>query len=308
MMGNYHVRFLGGKGVVTPLTYPVTSLGLIHMHPNAFLRTFWQLEVKPQIFVAMSFAPEYNERYKEVIAPAISSIRLHNTSLIPYRVDISKSGDSILTDIIEGVSHSQMVLADVSTIGKDSKSGESYRNGNVMYEVGLAIACRHPSEVLLIRDDKDRFLFDVSTVPHMHLDFTDIKKARDLLQVELMARLREQNYLADARIKLAVASLTNHEIKLLSELAELPEGQVRGWDVGGTVLSVYEAAIMRLLDKQLIILAGKFDKGYPGYSPTRLGRVVAKIAKSGLRQFASLENPQKSTEDEQPKHEGTNQA
>ena len=23
MMGNYHVRFLGGKGVVTPLTYPV---------------------------------------------------------------------------------------------------------------------------------------------------------------------------------------------------------------------------------------------------------------------------------------------
>ena len=23
MMGNYHVRFLEGKGVVTPLTYPV---------------------------------------------------------------------------------------------------------------------------------------------------------------------------------------------------------------------------------------------------------------------------------------------
>jgi len=23
MMGNYHVRFLGGKGAVTPLTYPV---------------------------------------------------------------------------------------------------------------------------------------------------------------------------------------------------------------------------------------------------------------------------------------------
>jgi hypothetical protein len=25
MMGNYHVRFLGGKGVVTPLTYPVPT-------------------------------------------------------------------------------------------------------------------------------------------------------------------------------------------------------------------------------------------------------------------------------------------
>ena len=26
MMGNYHVRFLGGKGAVTPLTYPVCYL------------------------------------------------------------------------------------------------------------------------------------------------------------------------------------------------------------------------------------------------------------------------------------------
>ena len=26
MMGNYHVRFLGGKGVVTPLTYPVRRI------------------------------------------------------------------------------------------------------------------------------------------------------------------------------------------------------------------------------------------------------------------------------------------
>ena len=29
-----------------------------------------------------------------------------------------------------------MILADVSSVGKDSKTGDSYRNGNVMYEVG----------------------------------------------------------------------------------------------------------------------------------------------------------------------------
>ena len=273
------------------------------MHPNAFLRTFWQLEVKPQIFVAMSFAPEYRVRYEQVIALAISSIRLNGTPLIPYRVDISKSGDSILTDIMEGVSHSRMVLADVSSVGKDSKNGESYRNGNVMYEVGLALACRHPSDVLLVRDDKDKFLFDVSTVPHMHLDFTDIEKARAALQTELLARLREQNYLSDARVKLAVASLSNQEIKLLSQLAELPEGQARGWDVGGTVLSVYEAAIMRLLDKRLITLVGKFEKGFPGYQPTQLGRIVAGIARSGLPQFHSAEVLQRVPGDEPPEHE-----
>ena len=276
------------------------------MHANAFLRTFWQLEVKPQVFVAMSFADEYRMRYEQVIALAISSIQLNGTSLIPYRVDISKSGDSILTDIIEGVSHSQMILADVSSVGKDSKTGESYRNGNVMYEVGLALACRHPSDVLLVRDDKDKFLFDVSTVPHMHLDFTDIENARTALQNELLARLREQNYLTDARVKLAVASLSNQEIELLSQLAELSEGQARGWDVGGTVLSVYEAAIMRLLDKRLITLVGKFEKGYPVYQPTQLGRIVARIAKSGLPKFPSVEVVQKDIGDESTEHEDAN--
>jgi hypothetical protein len=160
------------------------------MHPNTFLRTFWQLEVKPQIFVAMSFAPEYHVRYEQVIARAISPIRLNGTPLAPYRVDISKSGDSILTDIMEGVAHSRMILVDISSVGRDSKTGEPYRNGNVMYEVGLALACRHPSEILLVRDDRDKFLFDGSTVSHMYLDFTDIEKARAALQIELEARLR----------------------------------------------------------------------------------------------------------------------
>jgi len=278
------------------------------MHPNAFLRTFWQLEVKPQVFVAMSFDDVHRVRYDQVIAPAISSIQLAGTALVPYRVDISKSGDSILTDIMEGVAHSRMILADVSSVGKDSKTGEAYRNGNVMYEVGLALACRNPSDVLLVRDDKDKFLFDVSTVPHMHLDFTDLKKARTALQTELLARLREQSYLTDARVKLAVSSLSNQEIELLSQLAELSEDQVRGWDVGGTVLSVYEAAIMRLLDKRLITLVGKFEKGYPGYQPTQLGRIVAGIAKSGLPKFQNAEILQKEPKGKPSEHEDVGSA
>jgi hypothetical protein len=95
-----------------------------------------------------------------VIAPGISGITYGTERLKPYRVDLSKSGDSILTDIVDGIAHSQLVLADVSTIGKDSVSGVPYRNGNVLYEVGIALACRHPSEVLLARDDEDKFLFD----------------------------------------------------------------------------------------------------------------------------------------------------
>jgi len=75
-------------------------------------------------------------------------------NLEPLRVDVSKTGDSVLTDIIDGIAHCEMILADVSAIGYDSKTGDPYRNGNVMYEVGLAVAARQPSEVLLIQDDK----------------------------------------------------------------------------------------------------------------------------------------------------------
>jgi hypothetical protein len=46
---------------------------------------------------------------------------------------------------------------------------------------------------------------------------------------------------------------------------------------------------MRLLDKRLITLVGKFLTGFPGYKPTQLGRVVADLVKSGLPQFQSQE-------------------
>src|SRR5438552_2510987 len=142
------------------------------MHPNAFLKTFWQPALRPQVFVAMSFSPTYQKRFDDVIKPAIEAIAINGVKLTAYRVDLSKTGDSILSDIVDGIAHSQMVVADVSSIGKDSVTGDSYRNGNVLYEVGIALACRMPSEVLLIRDDNDKFLFDVSTIPHQKLDFT----------------------------------------------------------------------------------------------------------------------------------------
>src|SRR3990172_2644030 len=187
------------------------------MHPQTFLKTFWRLELRPQVFVAMSFAPQYQARFDDVIAPAINSITLDQIRLSPLRVDISKSGDSILTEISDGVAHSRLVLADVSSIGKDSVTGRPYRNANVLYEVGLALACRPSSEVLLIRDDHDEFLFDVSTIPHKTIDFTNVNDARKVLIEELYGRLREQRFHNDARVRLAIDSLSGEEITLLKQ-------------------------------------------------------------------------------------------
>jgi hypothetical protein len=255
------------------------------MHPNVFLKTFWRMDVKPQIFVAMSFAPQYKSRYDAIISPAIESIAINTVPLKAYRVDTSKSGDSILTDIMEGIAHSQMIVADVSTFGTDAQTKQPYRNGNVMYEVGIALACRQPQEVLLIRDDNDHFLFDVSTIPHLTIDFNNVQSARQRLQDELMARLRERQYVNDARVQMAIAGLSAEELTALKQVAEYAPGTVWGRKDTGTVDFLAMVSTPRLLDKGIIQLAGRFEVGHPAYHLTPLGMVVAKLVQSGLREF-----------------------
>lgn len=254
------------------------------MYPQTFLRTFWQLELRPQVFVAMSFAPQYTDRFDKVIAPAISDITVENCVLSPKRVDISKNGDSILTEISDGIAHSRLILADVSSIGKDSVTGQPYRNANVLYEVGLALACRHSSEVLLVRDDEDKFLFDVSTIPHRKIDFTDTETARKVLTEELLGRLREQKYQLDARIRIAIDSLSAEEIVLLKQMNKYDATTVWGREVMG-IASWYSLATQRLLDKRIIRLAGEFEGDRPAFRFTSLGFVVHQLVNHHLTQY-----------------------
>jgi hypothetical protein len=232
----------------------------------------------------MSFAPQYVTRFKQVIAPAIQTLTVENNRLEPYRVDISKTGDSILTDISDGIAHSRLVLADVSSIGKDSVTGDSYRNSNVMYELGIALACRHPSEVLLMRDDHDKFLFDVSTIPHVTLDFTDISKARKELGELLLARIHEQRFVNDARVQIAIASLSAEEITLLKQMKDYAPTMVWGREVKG-LANWYGLATSRLLDKGVIKLAGEFEGNKPAFSFTPFGYIVHQSVNLGLPKF-----------------------
>lgn len=242
------------------------------------------MELRPQVFVAMNFASQYQDRFDRVIAPAIRSVVVNGKNLEPYRVDISKSGDSILTEISDGIAHARLVLADVSTVGKDSVSGQPYRNGNVMYELGLALACRHSSEVLLVRDDRDDFLFDVSTIPHKTIDFTDTSTAIEDLRKELLARLQEQRFHHDARVQLAIASLSAEELTLLKQMKAYEVNTVWGREVKG-LANWYSEATGRLLDKGLIRLMGEFESDKPAFMFTSLGYVVNQLVNSGLQRF-----------------------
>jgi len=243
------------------------------MHPNTYLRTFWRTTFTNSVFVAMSFAEPYKNRFEEIIQPAIESTKYRGQNLKANRVDLSKTGDSILSDIIDGIAHSVMVLADVSVLGYDSKTGHSYRNGNVMYEVGLALACRQSSEVLLIRDDNDRFLFDVSTVPHKHIDFANLENARDLLKDEIENRLKEIDRIRDARIRLAVSTLTVNERQIIATFKKYTMEQTF-WFTRKENLAML-ATMPRLLDKKLIITSGITNDGFAMYRWTELGKILA---------------------------------
>lgn len=177
------------------------------MYPNTYLRTFWRSETKSQVFVAMSFEPRFAVRFDEIIKPAVEAEIIAGRRLSAYKVDNSLTGDSILTDIADGIAHSALFLADVSVIDEGRYAEQPIRNGNVMYEVGLALACRLPSEVLLIRDDRKKFLFDVSTIPHITIDFSDREAATARIRAALADRLTETTKLLDARVTIAFKGL-----------------------------------------------------------------------------------------------------
>lgn len=237
------------------------------------------------MFVAMSFDSAYEARWKEVIDPAIRSVAMNGVPLSAYRVDLSQSGNSILTDITDGIAHSQFILANVSTAGHNSVSSRPYRNGNVMYEVGIALAARQPSDVLLVRDDNDPLLFDVTVIPHARMNFANVQNATAELTKMLVGRLREQERAKHAKIELAVAGLTAEEMSLIDRFGHHPPTRYWNYTRDGHINFEAQIAIPRLLDKGMIVLRGKFDDGNPCYGWTELGLVAARIALKGIPEF-----------------------
>ena len=275
------------------------------MHPNAFLKSLWRTEVLDQVFVAMSFESRFSERYEKIIKPAIEAEPISGIRLRAYRVDNSKTGDSILSDIVDGIAHSRLVLADVSVIDEGRYAETPIRNGNVMYEVGVALACRNPSEVLLIRDDSKKILFDVSTIPHMEVDFSDHDTAIGLLRNAILDRLSESKLVEDARVKIAAQALTQNEINILKNLAQLEPNQSRDLSVPG--LGGLSIPIQNGLDgliRKGCIKSGAInvESGTVFYALNPFGYALAEVAENILTKVQPDDNkePDDPNDDQAP--------
>lgn len=173
----------------------------------------------------MSFDKRFDERFEDVIKPAIEGKEIGGRSLRVHRVDLSRSGESILTEITDGIAHCFLFLADVSTIDELRSSGKPARNANVLYEVGIALACRSPEEVLLIRDDTDQLIFDTSAVPHETIDFSDKDAAVARIRALLVDRATERKVIEDTRVLISLTQLAPDDLELLQSLAALDPAQ-----------------------------------------------------------------------------------
>jgi len=176
------------------------------MYPSQYFNLFPPFPRENKVFVAMSFHPIFNERWESVIAPAIKRVEKNHVPLEPCRVDIRRMSDSILTEILTGISNSLVIFADVSSAGKFED--KPIRNGNVMYEVGLAHATRLPEEVILFRSDNDELLFDVANVRINFYDpDNDPETAVRLVGTAIVESIKEIDLKRNLAVKSAAESL-----------------------------------------------------------------------------------------------------
>jgi hypothetical protein len=181
------------------------------MYPAHYFSLFPAFPRDDRVFVAMSFDPEFEKRWTDVMEPAIKLLAEESpfgeyTNLHAHRVDRTKSGNSILIEILQEISSCQLIVADVTTLRRDGSV--ALRPANVLYEVGLAHAVRQPEEVVLFRSDSDPLPFDIANVRvHSYAPDTDPGTARRIVANTIIDALESVESAKQVAVEKAADSL-----------------------------------------------------------------------------------------------------
>lgn len=119
-------------------------------------------------FVIMPFGQPFDDYYKQILMPAITSV-----ALIPVRADEINKPGVIIHQIWQGIKDATVCVADVTG-----------RNANVMYELGLAHAVGKP--VIQIVQNIEDLPFDLRAYRHILYETRSPRWANSLEE-----RLRE---------------------------------------------------------------------------------------------------------------------
>ena len=228
------------------------------MYPKHYYDLFRSAIEPGMVFVGMSFSPAEQYKWTEIISPAI----IH-AGLRPHRVDTEIVGGSILIDILTGIAKAKILLFEVST------NPAGMRNGNVMYEIGIAHTLRYPEEILLLRSDSDPLLFDVSNIRVINYNTEDIKTSVNLVS-GLLKHLNENiDSTKNLVLEKIISMLDEVSLGLLQSKANLNVFSLKELDKAFTpqVIEI-RSSIRHLLDLGILeVIFRKNDRTY-GYSWT----------------------------------------
>ena len=249
------------------------------MYPRDFLDSYWRPAIRDSVFVAMPFHGEFEPVWSEAIRPAIE--QGGPSTQVAERVDATVLSGSIITKILDGIAHARLVFADISVMHEGPWTGQ--RNGNVMDEVGLAHACRHSTEVLLIRSDAEEINFDVAGIRVHTYDRADLSGARALFaRLVQEARLQVEQSMS-IQVQRAVDSLDEHALAYMRS-----NGAGRGFhaaevtNMADALFMVNKAAaIARLQALGIVRCDPLHPSGKPAYYWTEFGRAVIASAVPG---------------------------
>ena len=120
---------------------------------------------KPLAFVIMPFGDEFDPIYDEFIKPTLTEAGYE-----VERADDMENQRNILSDVVEGIYKSNLIVADLTTT-----------NPNVFYELGLAHAFKKP--VIHITQSIDEVPFDLKSQRLMEysVHFSKINEAKETL-------------------------------------------------------------------------------------------------------------------------------
>lgn len=249
------------------------------MYPADYLALYPAFPRDDTVFVAMSFDPRLDARWQNVIAPAIRNVQRSGKRLEPLRVDARKISGSVLTEILSGISRARAVFADITAL--DELNKRHIRNANVMYEVGLAHACRLAEEVLLFRSDDGELLFDVANVRvNRYAPDKRPEEARTQLTETIVAVLKELDLRRHLAVRQAVDSLDVVGWVQLSHIAKGKGNHPRNLHQAAALARLLELGAVRatyaLMTPETLAKLG--DEAAPQrvvrYEPTEFGQAV----------------------------------
>lgn len=244
------------------------------MYPRDYFETYWRPEIREEVFVAMPFHDEFSPIWNEGIKPAIAGD-------IPgpikaRRVNATILSGSIITDILDGIAHSKLVIADISVATTGKWAGQ--RNGNVMYEIGLAHAVRQSTEILLIRSDNEPINFDVAHINGHNYDPDDIEATRSKITHLVNDLLKQIEQEKTLMVTKALDGLDSDSVRYIQEYGV--QGQFLGPDpktMGEQLISITnKSALARLQHLGIIRCSLQSHYSVPVYNLTNFGKAVAK--------------------------------